>query len=101
MWRSCYVTVRIQSAEEPPWKPKSSAGVMQFQHVLILTQRWRPDVGQQPAPNLPGDDNPFSQALAAQGLRVGRNDLCPCGSGKKLPNSAGKTGLSVAKLTLL
>ena len=37
------------------------------------------------------DDNPFSpEALAAQGLRVGRNDPCPCGSGKKYKQCHGK-----------
>ena len=38
-----------------------------------------------------GDDNPFSpQALAAQGLRVGRNDPCPCGSGQKYKQCHGR-----------
>jgi preprotein translocase subunit SecA len=39
------------------------------------------------------DSNPFApEALAAQGLRVGRNDPCPCGSGKKYKQCHGKLG---------
>ena len=38
-----------------------------------------------------GEDNPFSpDALAAQGLRVGRNDPCPCGSGKRYKHCHGQ-----------
>ncbi|WP_374496952.1 preprotein translocase subunit SecA [Vogesella indigofera] len=38
-----------------------------------------------------GEDNPFSAtALAAQGLRVGRNDACPCGSGKRYKQCHGQ-----------
>jgi uncharacterized protein YecA (UPF0149 family) len=33
-----------------------------------------------------------SEKLAAQGLRVGRNDPCPCGSGKKYKQCHGKLG---------
>jgi preprotein translocase subunit SecA len=37
------------------------------------------------------EDNPFSpEVLAAQGLRVGRNDPCPCGSGQKYKACHGK-----------
>lgn len=38
-----------------------------------------------------GDDNPLSpEALAAQGLRINRNDPCPCGSGMKYKQCHGK-----------
>ncbi|MDN0075772.1 preprotein translocase subunit SecA [Crenobacter sp. SG2303] len=37
------------------------------------------------------DNNPYSPAvLAAQGLRIGRNDPCPCGSGQKYKACHGK-----------
>lgn len=37
------------------------------------------------------EDNPFSpDILAAQGVRLNRNDLCPCGSGKKYKQCHGK-----------
>ena len=38
-----------------------------------------------------GEDNPLSpEALSEQGLRVGRNDPCPCGSGKKYKQCHGR-----------
>ncbi|AXE30192.1 preprotein translocase subunit SecA [Chromobacterium phragmitis] len=37
------------------------------------------------------EDNPLSpEALAAQGLRINRNDACPCGSGKKYKQCHGR-----------
>ncbi|KUM05318.1 preprotein translocase subunit SecA [Chromobacterium subtsugae] len=37
------------------------------------------------------EDNPLSpEALASQGLRINRNDLCPCGSGKKYKQCHGR-----------
>ncbi|MEC5205264.1 preprotein translocase subunit SecA [Vogesella perlucida] len=37
------------------------------------------------------EGNPFSpEALASQGLRVGRNDPCPCGSGQRYKQCHGK-----------
>ncbi|WP_174873522.1 preprotein translocase subunit SecA [Vogesella oryzae] len=37
------------------------------------------------------EDNPYSpEAMAAQGLRVGRNDPCPCGSGQRYKQCHGK-----------
>lgn len=37
------------------------------------------------------NDNPYSpENLATQGIRVGRNDPCPCGSGKKYKQCHGK-----------
>ena len=38
-----------------------------------------------------GDDNPLSpEALASQGLRINRNDPCPCGSGMKYKQCHGR-----------
>ncbi len=38
-----------------------------------------------------GEENPLSpDALAAQGIRIGRNDPCPCGSGQKYKQCHGR-----------
>jgi preprotein translocase subunit SecA len=37
-----------------------------------------------------GDTRPKTAAAAAGGKKVGRNDLCPCGSGKKYKHCCGK-----------
>ncbi|MCP9760762.1 preprotein translocase subunit SecA, partial [Aquitalea sp. S1-19] len=38
-----------------------------------------------------GEDNPYApEVLAAQGIRIGRNDPCPCGSGHKYKQCHGK-----------
>jgi preprotein translocase subunit SecA len=66
---------------------------MQFQHA-DFDAALAADVEALARASLPDDDNnPFSpEALAAQGLRVGRNDPCPCGSGKKYKQCHGKLG---------
>ena len=44
-----------------------------------------------PMPQDEENGNPYSpENLAAQGIRVGRNDPCPCGSGKKYKQCHGK-----------
>ncbi|SCK10806.1 preprotein translocase subunit SecA [Vogesella sp. LIG4] len=43
------------------------------------------------APAAEEEGNPYSpEALAAQGIRVGRNDPCPCGSGQRYKQCHGK-----------
>jgi len=37
----------------------------------------------QPQAALPGDDGPVYETIKREGEKVGRNDPCPCGSGKK------------------
>ena len=38
-----------------------------------------------------GEGNPFTaEKLAAAGVRVGRNDPCPCGSGKRYKQCHGR-----------
>ncbi|MBQ9619314.1 MAG: SEC-C domain-containing protein, partial [Neisseriaceae bacterium] len=39
---------------------------------------------------VPDDEDYSPEALAAKGLVVRRNDLCPCGSGEKYKNCHGK-----------
>lgn len=87
-------TVRIQSAEEVAAMEaeEQRQRPMQFQHA-DFDAALAADVEALASASLPGDDNPFSpEALAAQGLRVGRNDPCPCGSGKKYKQCHGKLG---------
>ena len=89
MWPSCCSPCAFKAPKKwPPWKPKGSASDddavqhADFDAALrvgdAMSRRW-------PAHCQPDDDNPFSpEALAAQGLRVGRNDRCPCGSGREV-----------------
>ncbi|HNX72513.1 SEC-C metal-binding domain-containing protein, partial [Rivihabitans pingtungensis] len=77
--------VAAMEAEEQRQRP------MQFQHAEFNPALADGDG----AAELSSDDdsNPFApEALAAQGLRVGRNDPCPCGSGKKYKQCHGKLG---------
>ncbi|MCK6436759.1 preprotein translocase subunit SecA [Rivihabitans pingtungensis] len=87
-------TVRIQSAEEVAAMEaeEQRQRPMQFQHADFDAALGE-DAMEALASNASDDDNPFSpEALAAQGLRVGRNDPCPCGSGKKYKQCHGKLG---------
>ena len=87
-------TVRIQSAEEVAAMEaeEQRQRPMQFQHADFDAALGE-DAMEALASTASDDDNPFSpEALAAQGLRVGRNDPCPCGSGKKYKQCHGKLG---------
>lgn len=87
-------TVRIQSAEEVAAMEaeEQRQRPMQFQHDDFDAALGE-DAMEALASSASDDDNPFSpEALAAQGLRVGRNDPCPCGSGKKYKQCHGKLG---------
>ena len=42
-----------------------------------------------PAPDVPADEDALIP-VAREGIKVGRNDLCPCGSGKKYKQCHGK-----------
>lgn len=87
-------TVRIQSAEEVAAMEaeEQRQRPMQFQHADFDAALGE-DAMEALASSASDDDNPFSpEALAAQGLRVGRNDPCPCGSGKKYKQCHGKLG---------
>ena len=85
------MTVRIQSEEEVAAleAEEHRQRPMQFQHADFGNTL--ADIADEAA--LPAEDDPLRpDALAAQGLRVGRNDPCPCGSGKKYKQCHGRLG---------
>ena len=73
------MTVQIRSQEDVDAVEPHQVGEYEMQHAA-------------PGSALGEDeDNPLSpDALAAQGLRIGRNDACPCGSGKKYKQCHGR-----------
>ncbi|OWY40842.1 preprotein translocase subunit SecA [Xenophilus sp. AP218F] len=72
------MTVQIRSQEDVDAVAPHEAAEMEMQHAL-------------PGSALDDEDNPLSpDALAAQGLRIGRNDPCPCGSGMKYKQCHGR-----------
>jgi preprotein translocase subunit SecA len=93
------MTVRIQSREEID----AAEAAMQQSHVENVSYQhadFNPDaapedlLAPQPAPNF-GGLPPELQGLSGEqlmelGLKVGRNDPCPCGSGKKYKACHGK-----------
>ncbi|WP_028536753.1 preprotein translocase subunit SecA [Paludibacterium yongneupense] len=71
------LTVQVRSQEDAVIEQHEPAG-MEMSHA---------------EPEAVDADNPLSpETLAAQGLRVGRNDPCPCGSGKKYKQCHGRLG---------
>ncbi|WP_293759795.1 preprotein translocase subunit SecA [uncultured Aquitalea sp.] len=72
------MTVQIRSQEDADAMEPHEVDGMQLNHA-------------EPGSSLSEEDNPLSpEALAAQGLRVGRNDPCPCGSGQKYKQCHGR-----------
>ena len=49
-----------------------------------------PAAGGEPGPEQPSSDAPL-EPIRNFGHKVGRNDPCPCGSGKKFKNCCGKS----------
>jgi preprotein translocase subunit SecA len=69
------LTVQVRNQEDAVIEPHEPAA-MEMHHA---------------DPEAVDADNPLSpETLAAQGLRVGRNDPCPCGSGKKYKQCHGR-----------
>lgn len=75
---SVLMTVQVRSdADMDAVTPHEVAG-MEMHHDALL-------------PDAEAEGNPYSpEALAAQGIRVGRNDPCPCGSGQRYKQCHGK-----------
>ena len=75
---SVLMTVQVRSdADMEAVAPHEVAG-MEMHHDALL-------------PDAEAEGNPYSpDALAAQGIRVGRNDPCPCGSGQRYKQCHGK-----------
>ncbi|GGY09548.1 preprotein translocase subunit SecA [Paludibacterium paludis] len=72
------MTVQIRSQDDVDAVEPHQVPAMELRHA-------------DPGSALPDGENPLSpEALAGQGLRVGRNDPCPCGSGKRYKQCHGR-----------
>jgi preprotein translocase subunit SecA len=84
-------TVRPELAEEMPAGLDNSA--IEFQHAEAAGLADRPAVGT-PAPGIanvaPGDELGGAAPFVRVGRKVGRNEPCPCGSGKKFKQCHGR-----------
>lgn len=83
------VTVRIQSREEieaaEQKMAQSQVENVHYQHAEFDADA-SPEEMLAPSPALAGEQPPFAE----QGWKIGRNDACPCGSGKKYKQCHGK-----------
>ncbi|WP_027328671.1 preprotein translocase subunit SecA [Marinimicrobium agarilyticum] len=61
---------------------------MKLQHDEVSALEGRQQAAEQPA----GEGEPGGQPFVREGRKVGRNDPCPCGSGKKYKQCHGKLG---------
>jgi len=92
--------VRIQSEQDVQRleQERRKAQAMEFKHAEApsLTQaQAAPGPGQAPPPGLPKGgagpaEGPAPEPFVRSGRKVGRNEVCPCGSGKKFKQCHGK-----------
>jgi len=77
--------IRIQGEDDlnEMAEQKQSADSMKFQHAEASALGEQPQGGQQAAP-------PSAEPFVRDGRKVGRNEPCPCGSGKKFKQCHGK-----------
>ncbi|MCY6355463.1 preprotein translocase subunit SecA [Clostridium sp. ZS2-4] len=59
-------------------------------HVHVEKAPERERVAKETSTNQPGDDSVKHEPVRRKEDKIGRNDLCPCGSGKKYKNCCGK-----------
>ncbi len=59
-------------------------------HVHVEKAPERERVAKETSTNQPGDDSLKHEPVRRKEEKIGRNDLCPCGSGKKYKNCCGK-----------
>jgi preprotein translocase subunit SecA len=78
--------IRIQGEDDlnEMSEQKQSADSMKFQHAKASALGEQPQAGQQAAPP------PATEPFVRDGRKVGRNEPCPCGSGKKFKQCHGK-----------
>ncbi len=85
------MTVHIRSAEELRAAEEHEAlQNIQYQHAAMAVDVAEiPDAGLE---GLPGEESAEGrvQPFVREGQKIGRNDLCPCGSGKKYKHCHGK-----------
>jgi preprotein translocase subunit SecA len=77
--------IRIQGEDDlnEMSEQKQAADSMKFQHAEASALGGQPKGGQQAAP-------PAAEPFVRDGRKVGRNEPCPCGSGKKFKQCHGK-----------
>ena len=78
--------IRIQGEDDlnEMSEQKQSADSMKFQHAKASALGEQPQAGQQAVPP------PATEPFVRDGRKVGRNEPCPCGSGKKFKQCHGK-----------
>ena len=82
---SLLMRIEIQTAEDMPQLPDEEQVEenMQFQHPEANTSFSDPE-------SLQGEEKPVEQPFVRQDRKIGRNEPCPCGSGKKYKQCHGK-----------
>jgi preprotein translocase subunit SecA len=82
--------VRIQSEQDVQRleAERRQAQAMEFQHADAPTLGQAAPEGAGPAPG--GQQAPIPEPFKRSGRKVGRNEPCPCGSGKKFKQCHGK-----------
>jgi preprotein translocase subunit SecA len=84
------MTVKVQSQEQIG--EAAEAMESQAERIGNMTYQAPTETGEveTTAEPMPGAEGSQPIAMAPEGLRVGRNDPCPCGSGKKFKNCHGQ-----------
>jgi len=83
------MTVQIRSAEElRAAEEREALQNVQYQHAAAPDEAAVAEVAETAA--LPDDQGEALQPFVRGGQKVGRNDPCPCGSGKKYKQCHGK-----------
>lgn len=97
------VMMRAHFETNHPLERKAQAKNLQEKHVEEASAIESASAAEQPSQNQPGIASPMRSTAAAKtkediqpvkrdARKVGRNDPCPCGSGKKFKNCHGKPG---------
>ena len=83
------ITILVLEVGVPPdlAERRRAAERMQFQHAEV-SALGSPQQAQQPQASPP----PVPETFRRDGRKIGRNEPCPCGSGKKFKQCHGKLG---------
>ena len=80
---------QVQEAERKAEEAAAALKNVQYHHA-DFNQAEAPVEGDVPPANVPGDSAPDAKPFVRPMQKVGRNDPCPCGSGRKYKNCHGK-----------
>jgi preprotein translocase subunit SecA len=80
---------QVQEAERKAEEAAAALKNVQYHHADPNEAQAQPD-GEEPVVNVPGESAPDVKPFVRPMQKVGRNDPCPCGSGKKYKNCHGK-----------